>query len=102
MNQVSPGMNAAAASRQRFERYPLRQGGAHCVVNPPNSLPGETTSDDVLDLRVERAEDFNFQTAAGLPGPTLDPKNIPVNVSKRIPPTAIGKDVPAETRFGLR
>ncbi len=101
MDQVTPGVDAAAALWLRFERDPLGESRAHGVVNPADAPAGDATGDDVLDFCLERPENFNFQAATWLPGAAFNPKNVSVNVRKGVPTAAIREEVPAEAWFGL-
>ncbi|GAC1640754.1 MAG: hypothetical protein NVS9B14_22320 [Candidatus Acidiferrum sp.] len=79
----------------------MSQGRTHGVIYPTKALAGDATGDDMLDLGVKGAKDFNFQAASGLPGPALNPSNIAVNIGEGVPPGAIREDVPTKAGFGL-
>src|SRR5262249_40362015 len=94
MHQVAPGGNAGAAPRHAFKSDPLREGGAHGVVNPANALSGNTAGDYVLDSRIEWAKNLNFQAAARLPWQALSPINRAVNAGEGVPAAAVREDIP--------
>ena len=100
MNHLSPGVDAGAFG-SFFKGDPLSESDADGVIDPAHFLSWDACGNYVVDHGVYGTQNFDLETAAGLPGIAVAPAQFAINVGEIVPTMQIGKNEPGERRTRL-